>query len=185
MLAYVFWHWPAAGVDRADYEATLARFHGGLAGASPDGFRASVAFRLDAPPWTRPDGAVYEDWYLVDGSAALDPLNDGAVSGACAEPHARVASLAAGGAGGLYRLRRGDARAAGEVGFALWFSKPDRMRYDDLDEALAGVAGAGAAVWGRQMVLGPAPEFCLHAPGAVELPRGLDALERRLEAVWP
>jgi len=38
-----------------------------------------------------------------------------------------------------------------------------------------------AAVWRRQMVLGPAPEFC--AAGALEVPGGLRITRRRVRAL--
>jgi hypothetical protein len=72
-LAYVFSHRPADGVDIADYEIALKRFHASLGGSPPVGFLGSSTFRT---------GDRYSDWYLVESSAALDFLNEAAVSGA-------------------------------------------------------------------------------------------------------
>jgi hypothetical protein len=46
--------------------------------------------------------------------------------------------------------------------------------YDDFYKLLAPVtARPGAALWGRQMTLGPTPEFCLHSATTIELPSRL------------
>ena len=44
MLAYVFWHWPHAGVEKAAYEERLGRFHSRLASHPPEGYVSSAAF---------------------------------------------------------------------------------------------------------------------------------------------
>ena len=105
MLAYVFRHWPVADVARGEYEARLVAFHEVLARAGVAGFRGSVVFRVSGAPGMATGQAGYEDWYLVDGSAGLDPLNDAAVSGARSGPRDEAARLAADGHGSLYRLR--------------------------------------------------------------------------------
>src|SRR5438270_6817565 len=98
MLAYVFWHWPARDVTAAEYEHLQRAFHAALAQARPDGFRRSIVFRVDvSAPWLGGSPA-YADWYLVDGSAALDPLNVAAVSGVRENPHAQPAHAMAAGA---------------------------------------------------------------------------------------
>jgi len=78
---------------------------------------------------------------------------------------------------------------------AHWFGKPEGMSYAELFAALEpSVARGGVALWMRQMVLGPAREFCLHAMLPLSLPDALGA--RRggtemvqstvsLRAVWP
>jgi hypothetical protein len=43
----------------------------------------------------------------------------------------------------------------------------------------------GAALWGRQMVLGPAPEFCLHARESAPLPAPVEAVAIPLSPIWP
>ena len=93
MLAYVFWHWPSSNVEAGEYEHLLRRFHAALGDAAPPGFRGSVVFRVAGnAPWLGGTPA-YADWYLLDGSAALDPLNVAAVSGACQAPHTAATRL--------------------------------------------------------------------------------------------
>jgi len=47
MLAYVFWHTPADGVDADAYERALVAFHRSLERSPPFGFAGSAAFRID------------------------------------------------------------------------------------------------------------------------------------------
>lgn len=160
MLAYVFSHRPASGVDVADYEAALQRFHATLSGARPTGFVSSSTFRV---------GGSYSDWYLVDSSAALDVLNEAAVSGARTPAHDAAARMAMDGVGKLFSLAGGDASSGS--GFEIRFSKPAGMTYAGLYERIRPIAGRPASsLWRRMMVLGPPPEFCLVAPTATELP---------------
>ena len=155
MLAYVFWHWPATpGTEPAAYERAQAAFHQRLAEAPPAGFLRSWSFRVVAVPWLRVASA-YEDWYLLEGSAALDPLNGAAVAPPARRAHDRAAAGAAG-VGGLYRLHSGEPRPLS--GPVNWFPKPAGMQYPDLYTGIA----PGAVLWRRQMVLGPAPEFLLE-----------------------
>ena len=172
MLAYVFWHWPQPNVERETYLARLESFHHTLAANRPPGFRHSVVFGIEDADWLNTSGTAYEEWYLLDDSAAMDPLNDAAVSGACEVPHNLVARDAAGGTGGLYRLRSGE-EVLPEARFAVWLSKPDGVSYRDFYEALAPLTlQANVALWGRQMTLGPTTEFCLHSKTPVQLPAG-------------
>ena len=173
MLAYVFWHWPQPQVDVTEYEARLRDFQRTLRDHPPPGFRTSAVFRVSGLPWI-PAEPGYEDWYLVEGSVALDPLNDAAIAPACRAAHDAAARLAAGGTAGLYRLRAGNA-VLEQVKFCCWFGKPAGMLYDDFYKLLAPpvTARPGIALWGRQMTLGPTPEFCLHSSVAVDLPSEL------------
>ena len=185
MLAYVFWHWPQATVDRATYEDHLLDFHETLALNKPQGFQHSTVFHINAANWLKTNDEAYEEWYLLDDSAAMDPLNGAAVSGVCEEPHNRVAREAADGTGGLYRLRSGseDLRQAR---FAIWLSKPAGVSYNDFYNALEPLTSdGGAALWGRQMTLGPATEFCIHSPSAIELPPGYSGLQQQLTRIYP
>lgn len=182
MLAYVFWHERRADADDAAYRADLAELHHRLAAAGPPGMLGSRTFAIDARPWRDDDGAaLFEDWYLVDGSAQLDALDQLAVSGDRSVPHDRLASAVAWGAGGLYRLRAGP--AGGDQRAAQWFAKPAGVRYSELDAVLATVVSPEHAVWQRQMVLGPAPEFCVAGPEPVALPPQLGARAVRREPV--
>jgi hypothetical protein len=161
MLAYVFSHRPADGVDIADYEGALKRFHATLAASPPAGFLGSSTFRV---------GDRYSDWYLVDSSAALDVLNDAAVSGARTQAHDAAAHMAVDFAGKLYGLSAGEPLL--DPGYEIRFSKPAGMGYADLYERIKKYTiGPGASLWRRMMVLGPPPEFCLIAPTEVELPQ--------------
>jgi hypothetical protein len=172
MLAYVFWHWPQSSVTSETYIAHLESFHRTLAANKPAGFQRSAVFRIEDTDWLQTRGPVYEDWYLMDDSAAMDPLNGGAISGACEVPHNLVAREAAGGTAGLYRLRSGE-NVLTEARFAVWLAKPDGVSYRDFYDALAPLtAQPNVALWGRQMTLGPTTEFCLHSQTPVQLPPG-------------
>ena len=87
-----------------------------------------------------PDG--YEDWYLVDGWKELGELNATAVDAAHKAPHDAAAHRVRSGWGGVYKLVNGHAEGP-----------PDGTRWSH-SRPQAGV------VWQRQMVLGPAPEYC-------------------------
>ena len=160
MLAYVFSHRPAAGVDVAAYEDSLRRFHAALASAALSGFIESATFAL---------GGGYGDWYLLESSAAMDGLNAAAVSGPRAPAHDSVATMAADGAGKLLSLAAG--RPSMKSGFEVRLGKPAGMAYRDFYARLKSLTDApGVSLWRRMMVLGPPPEFCLIAPSKVELP---------------
>jgi hypothetical protein len=182
MLAYVFWHWRRADVDAMDYERRQRAFHDALASAPPDGFVRSSIVRVSGAPWANAGRDAYEDWYLVRDSAALDLLNDAAISASRAAPHDAAAAVAAGGTAGVYRLRFGTTDEPPRV--AHWFAKPDGMRYDALHGELAPIAErAGASLWCRYMVLGPSPEFCLWSREPIALPAAFAGRTLRLEAV--
>ena len=160
MLAYVFFHRPAPGIDRAPYEEALRRFHGALASAPSKGFVRSSTYRI---------GDGYSDWYLVESSAALDWLNAAAISGARTQPHDAAARMAIDGAGKLFSL------AGGEVvegpGYEVRFAKPAGVSYAELYARLEPWTGVpGVSLWRRMMVLGPPPEFCRVTASAPDLP---------------
>jgi hypothetical protein len=160
LLAYVFSHRPAGSVDVADYEAALQRFHAALAAAQPLGFISSSTFGV---------GDGYSDWYLVESSAALDPLNEAAVSGARTPVHNAAARMAVDGVGKLLSLAGGEPTAG--PGFEIRFSKPKGMAYADMYERMQPIASRpGSSLWRRMMVLGPPPEFCLVSSSETELP---------------
>jgi len=132
-LAYVFWHRPAEDVERDHYEDLLRGFHAKLDSVS-------ACFRLDVLPWKHTDG--YEDWYVVSDWAALGALNEAALAPARRAEHDAAAHASAHAWGGVYRLLDGPAEP------------PLAVRWVPARED-------APAVWQRQMVLGPAPEFCL------------------------
>ena len=172
MLAYVFWHWPKADVAAQQYETRIRTFHVALHSAHMLGFAGSYAARMAVAPWAPSITPLYEDWYQVEDFAALGALNESAVAAAQRAPHDDAARAAAGGMGGVYGLRLGDPTAPpGEQPHALWFAKPSGMTYEALLTLMQPlIEQTGGALWRRQMVLGPAPEFCwrtAHAPTGI------------------
>ncbi len=163
MLAYVFSHRRAPGADAQAYEDALRRFHAELAGGRPAGFVSSTTYRF---------ADEYSDWYLLENSAALDVLNEVAVSGARAAPHDTAARMAAWGSGKLFSLAQGEADmdALHEAGFA----KPTGMAYGDLYAMTRPFTSRPrVALWRRMMVLGPPPELCLVSREPGQLPAEL------------
>lgn len=182
MLAYTFWHWKRPEVSSETYEARQRDFQASLAAHPPEGFMQGTTVRLEGAPWAAEGRTAYEDWYLVRDMTSLDSLNQAAVTAARQVPHDAVAQLAADGIAGLYRLRGGDPIFPPSL--ATWFHKPAGMSYPALFGALAPVIAAPAALWMRQMTLGPTPEFCLHSNEPVELPPGVSGLALPLTPVW-
>lgn len=164
MLAYIFWHIPREGGHPEEYERMLTAFHETLSARPPDGFRGSTVFRHYALPWAPQSLFVYEDWYLLDDFAALGVLNDAATRDPHRVLHDAAAERSKWGAGGVYRALEEDTRPEGD--FSYWLSKPDGMGYeafyDEIGEA------ARKAMWRRQLVLGPAPEFCVLAASRMD-----------------
>jgi hypothetical protein len=152
MLAYVLWHRPRVDVGREAYEESLRRFHASL------GVR-SASFRLRELPFSKLDG--YEDWYLVDDWAALGELNAAAIDQRRRGSHDLVAGLSADGWGGVYLLVGGTPEIPAGT---LWLSKPPDTSY----AVFLGGLGSPASVWQRQMVLAPAPEFCVAGGPTVD-----------------
>ena len=133
MLAYVFWHRPAV---EEGYEEALKEFHASLP-------HVSASFRLQSLPFG--DKAPgYEDWYLVDDWSALGELNVMAVDAQHRPPHDQAAQRTKAGWGGVYALVEGD--AAEPPAAATWSHRRPEPGETPL--------------WQRQMVLGPAPEYC-------------------------
>jgi hypothetical protein len=174
MLAYVFWHWAQPAVDAETYVDHLVGFHRTLNENKPAGFHGSRVFCMRGVTWLDTSGDAYEDWYLLDDSSALDRINEAAVSGPCEAPHNLVAREAAGGTAGLYRIKTGS--VFDEPRFALWLSKPDGVSYADFYSKLAPIINeARAALWQRQMTLGPTTEFVIHSATPVQLPESWTA----------
>jgi hypothetical protein len=175
MLGYVFWHASAAGVDAARYEDALSAFHRSLAHSPPFGFEGSAAFRIGTPPWETsrtaavPRGAPasgwYEDWYLVEDFAALGVLNDAAVARGHRSSHDRAAKGLGSGAAGVYGLIEGEVASAGSLGecrHATWVEPAGSANVAEIGALLGdGMDPSASSVWRRQLVLGPAPEFCV------------------------
>jgi hypothetical protein len=183
MLAYVFYHWKRNDIAARDYEQALRSFHQALKDAPPAGFERSWCVSLAGAPWANAGGDSFEDWYVVGDSSHLDALNDAAVTASRQVPHDKAASAAAGGTAGLYRLRTGNALSAPR--YAAWFGKPADWSYSRLYDELERTMSGSTALWVRQMTLGPALEFCLHANEPIELPLGIAAQALRLRTVFP
>lgn len=177
MLAYLFWHIPNEGTDPEAYEDRLRAFHASLSRERPEGFLESAVFRHYALPWAPPSLFVYEDWYVIDSFAALGRLNDAAAAPRRAE-HDAAAQMSGWGAGGVYAPR---AEAALAGGFTYWLSKPGGMEYDVFYDEVG--PAAASRFWRRQMVLGPAPEFCLLAESRMEIDRA-DVFESSSHTVY-
>jgi hypothetical protein len=154
MLAYVFWHRPAAAADPSAYEEAQRSFQAAIE-------VPSASFRVERLPFG--NGGGYEDWYLVANWAALGELNVHAIEGPRRSPHNRAASLACEGWGGIYELIRGVADIPEGV---EWLDKPRSEPSEDFIASLA-----HDSVWRRQLVLGPAPEFCCSTTNAVSRTR--------------
>ncbi len=177
MLAYVFWHRPRDLAASDAYERAQLAFHRSLAQGPPVGFHGSAVFRVHELPWPwsavsaqarlPDDGAGgYEDWYLVDDFTALGILNEAAVGRGHRTPHDAIARRFREGAGALYGLLEGP-RPPGlaEATLAVWVSRPPGGEQCGLGELLGdGMDPERASLWRRQLVLGPAPEYCLLSP---------------------
>jgi hypothetical protein len=184
LLAYVFWHWRQSAIAAPEYEGRQRAFHSALAAAPPPGFAGSFSVALPRAPWPARGDPTYEDWYLVDDFAAFGTLNEAAVTASRAAPHDAAAAVAAGGAGGAYGVRFGTIERAPK--YAHWFAKPEGMSYNKLFGDLAPlVARVRGVLWMRQMVLGPASEFCVHCETPVDLPAGFRVLTLPLRQIWP
>jgi hypothetical protein len=179
MLAYVFWHRPVAGVAETVYEQALTRFQRSLAARPPAGFNGSTCLRAASLPWLDGGGPGYEDWYLVDDFAALGVLNAAAVGRGHLTAHDEAARRAGPGTGAIYRLLEGHS-TPGDARVAVWIDKPRGAPLPVLGALLGdGMDAARAALWQRQMALGPAPEYCMLA---VEAPAGVNP--SRLAPGW-
>ena len=127
-------------------------------------------------------------------------LNEAAAGRGHRSRHDGIAALAGPGAGAVYGLLEGepDATSLTVARVAVWVTtRPPSAAKSASTGGLGpaellgdGMDGASASLWRRQMVLGPAPEFCLlgpeSPPGAREdrLPRGWSARVLERELLW-
>jgi hypothetical protein len=79
VLAYIFWHRPYPQIEERTYEESIMRFHGELGSHAPPGFISSWSFAIGAVPWLGGEPG-YEDWCLLEGSWAMDPVRLWAIS---------------------------------------------------------------------------------------------------------
>ena len=167
MLAYLFWHTPRPTVARSDYERDLLAFSRALADLHCPGVRRITSFRTSTVPWLdEPLG--YEDWATIDGSCALETLNEQAVSGHMAALHGTVAQQMGVGYGGVYYHLWGnmDPHVAER---AQWLSRPRGIEFRPVLEGISRTAAAPVSVWRRFMVLGPGLEFVILGDASLEL----------------
>ena len=155
-LAWLFWHTPHELVPRDEYHEAMAAFHRAVRRIAPPGFCGVRVLEYESTPWLPSAREVYENWYFVEDSAALDHLDRAAISADAEIEHRRIAALTSAAAAGLYRLRAGT--PAAQPSRCTWLNKPRSKPYDPFIKGLS----ASGAVWTRQMVLGPTPEFCLE-----------------------
>jgi len=187
VLAYLFWHRPQTDSPAEEYEDALKGFHSSLAHQRPVGLRDSCSFRVSELPWlpaAGPEGSAplggYEDWYLLDDYASLGILNEAAVGRGHRTAHDHAARRFGAGTAGLFALEEGEAAALRPSSVAVWVAREPGSAEPALGELLGDGTSAGAScLWRRQLVLGPAPEFCLLAQ---EVPAGVS--ESRLPSGW-
>jgi hypothetical protein len=192
VLAYLFWHRPLESSDVAAYEQAQVGFHRSLHRAPPVGLCGSAVVRVAQLPWVPAQAAkrgAYEDWYVVEDYAALGVLNGAAVGRGHRTAHDAAARLLGAGAGGLYALVEGERSEVGEcaglesigqASHAVWVARPPGSKHGIVGELLGdGMDRRHASLWRRQLVLGPAPEYCLLAS---EIPAGV--APTRLPADW-
>jgi hypothetical protein len=180
VLAYVFWHRPAPGVEPEGYAAAVSRFHRSLAARPPAGFVRSASLRATGLDWFE-TGEGFEDWYVIEDFAAIGVLNAAAVGPGHLTAHDEAARRAGEGTGSVYRLLEGSP-TPGSARVAVWIDKPRGIESPLLAALLGdGMDTARAGLWQRQLALGPAPEYCVlaeEAPAGVaptRLPRGWTA----------
>jgi hypothetical protein len=177
MLAYVFWHAVPDNFATADYEKNLLHFGDALANAKIPGLLGNASYAIGQTPWLGEPG--YEDWTWLEGSWALDPLNERAVSGAMEQPHNVIARMSKhGGFGALYYLVAGEHKVPADSK-VFWLSRPRGINWRDIMPTITKSANSEAVVWRRQMVLGPSTEFAVIGPPtlALTVPDGWQSLE--------
>jgi len=177
MLAYVFWHAVPDTLVAAEYEKTLLHFGQALAKAKIAGLLDNASYAIDQTPWLGEPG--YEDWAWLEGSWALDALNERAVSGAMEQSHNAIAQMTKhGGFGALYYLVAGNHKVPGDSR-VMWLSRPRGIRWRDVIPTFMKSANSEVAVWRRQMVLGPSTEFAVIGPPnfTMAMPEGWKCLQ--------
>ncbi|MEM3857191.1 MAG: hypothetical protein QXI37_01630 [Thermoprotei archaeon] len=183
MLAYVFWHRNTPDISQEDYENALIEFQESLRRSHLEGFVSALVARVHEPPWMNSKEA-YEDWYILSGSGALDPLNDFAVSGSRRAPHDQAARHATDTRGGLFQLRDGGLESVNGK-WVTWLSKPHGYSYErfyaDISQSLRTSKGS---LWRRQMVLGPTAEFCIVSSEKATVPKEFLPTALRREVIW-
>jgi len=177
MLAYLFWHAASNASATAEYEKKILRFGEALTDAKVPGVLSCASYAIGRTSWLGEPG--YEDWAWLEGSWALEGLNERAVSGAMEQPHHAVSqSTKHGGFGALYYLVDGKHAIPGHSKI-LWLSRPRGIVWRDVMPGIVKSASAEVTVWRRLMVLGPATEFAVVGPADLTLtvPKGWSCVE--------
>ncbi|BBL47458.1 hypothetical protein [Metallosphaera sedula] len=175
MEAYVFWHRRDPRVEREEYEKYLVRFHESFHRVKVHGFLFSTSYRVSGVTWM-PPGDVYEDWYFIEDSGALDRLIE-AVERDTRSVHDEVASLSLEGKGTLLALKAGQfIKQRRDV--VTWFPKPRGVPYEKFYASLQ-IKGS---LWRRLLALGPSPEFCMVNLERITIPSSIH-VER--EMIFP
>jgi hypothetical protein len=164
VLAYIFWHRPYLQIEEGTYEEPIVRFHSELGSHPPPGFLGASSFAISAVPRLGGERG-YEDWCLLEGSWAMDPLNGFAVTGPRQPSHDHVAAQMAEGAGGLYTYAGGEILRTPQS-TVYWLTRPRGIHWQ---ADIAPLRDRWPVVWRRQMVLGPAAEFAVEVPGDLEI----------------
>ncbi len=172
MLAYIFWHVPAADTERSEYEAALTAFHKHLSNDAPQGFEHSATYGLSSVPWLD-DRNGYEDWYFVDSASALERLNKAAIKPDRWDVHASVSYKTEFGHGGLYYHLHGEKHPS-HTSRVVWLKRPKWIRYETPLQEIIGSSKGFVSCWRKFMVLGPADEFAILGDETLEvsLPSG-------------
>jgi len=182
VLAYVYWHAAPQNVAAAEYEKMLLRFGHALADAKSPGFLGNASYAVGQTPWLGEPG--YEDWVWLEGSWALDPLNERAVSGSMERPHDAIARMTKhGGYGALYYMVAGEHETPKDSR-VFWLTRPRGVNWHEIVPEIVKSVHAKVTVWRRLMVLGPSAEFAVIAPAAtaaLRVPEGWTsiAVDRR------
>ena len=146
MLAYIFWHRPYPEVDTKTYRNSIARFQESLRRNPSPGFIDAWSWSVEAVPWLDHQPG-YEDWCLLEGSWAMDPLNAYATTGETQPKHDVVAGQMTAGAGGLYARVWGEPCSRPRSTVA-WLTRPRGIDWRSTPSApLSPTAHAGNDRW--------------------------------------
>lgn len=184
MLAYSVWHHASGETEIEPYQESLIQFHKTMAEVKPQGFLSSLFFTLPAVPWMGENQTIFMDWYFVEDSASLDPLNDSVLAGKRKESHDVVAGGTSGGVTALYQPRLGNEKIS-DVNFITWITKPKGLSYPDFFQELNFIEhDKNASCWMRYMALGPGPEFCVVSSDEFQWDAKFQPLIRPTIKMW-
>ena len=169
MLAYVFWHAVPDVLATAEYEKTLLDFSHALGSAKIPGLLGNASYAINQTPWLGEPG--YEDWAWLEGSWALDTLNERAVSGAMEQPHSAIAKMTKhGGFGALYYIVAGNHKILSDSK-VMWLSRPRGINWRDIMPTIM-KSPVKVTVWRRRW-FGASTRFMWSGPHESEPPGGI------------